>query len=331
MDTVRWGIVGLGAIADLVARDLPLVPNAELAAVASRALPKAQAFAAQHGVPLAFGSYRALLEDPTIDVVHIASPHSSHRDIALAAIAHGKAVLVEKAFTATYAGAVAVVEAARSQRVFAMEAMWTRFQPAIVAARRLIADQAIGEVVGVEGDLMARRTFDPHDRLFAPELAGGALLDLGCYVVTVAQHFLGDAAEVNCYARRYANGVDSAAVINLGHTAGGLSTLSIGFDGYGPGRMAIYGSDGWIDIMPRFHHPATLVLHRPGAEPEPTTATPVGLGYFHELVEVTERVRAGDTESPTMPLADTLEVMRILTECARQAGVAYAEQPVDLG
>ncbi|MDO5499144.1 MAG: Gfo/Idh/MocA family oxidoreductase [Propionibacteriaceae bacterium] len=328
---MRWGILGLGGMAGLLARDLTLVEGSELVAVASRSLPKAEEFAARHGVPRAVGSYRQLLEDPSVDVVHIATPHSSHRDLALAAIARGKAVLVEKAFTATYAGARAVVEAARARRVFAMEGMWTRFQPTVVAARDLIAGGAIGEPLSVQGDLMARRQFDPADRLFAPELAGGALLDLGCYVVSFAQDILGAATGIDCRARRYPNGVDSAAVINLRHTAGGLSTLSVGFDSYGPGRMGIYGTDGWIEILPRFHHPDALVLHRAGAEPETVRQAPLGLGYAHEIIEVADRLRDGATESPTMPLDDSLEIMRILEECARQAGVTPGEQPVILG
>ena len=133
MSTVRWGIVGLGAIAHGVAGDFQFVPGAELAAVASRTKEKAQEFAARHGVKHAYGSYRELLESPEVDVVYISTPHPYHRDVALAAIANGKSVLVEKAFTATLVGAQQVVDAARAKGVFAMEAMWTRFQPVVAA------------------------------------------------------------------------------------------------------------------------------------------------------------------------------------------------------
>ncbi|WP_432559605.1 Gfo/Idh/MocA family protein [Granulicoccus sp. GXG6511] len=330
MTSIRWGIAGLGAMASLLAQDLALVPNAELVAVASRSLPKAEEFAARHGVPRPLGSYRALLEDPAIDAIHIATPHSLHCDLALAAIEHGKAVLVEKAFTATHTGAVTLVEAARRNRVFAMEGMWTRFQPAIVELRKRIRAGAIGTPLTIQADLMARRQFAETDRLFARELAGGALLDLGCYPVSLAQHFLGDVSAIDCQARHYANGADSAATINLRHGNGGLSALSIGFDAHGPGRFAIYGTAGWVEILPRFHHPTTVLLHRPDAEPETISRPPLGLGYSHELIEVSERVLAGDTESATMPLDDTLEVMRVLDECARQIGVHHTEQTAPL-
>jgi len=171
--SVRWGIAGPGRIAGSVARDFPHVPDAELAAVGSRSASRAQAFAADHGVPHAYGSYRDLVTSPEVDAIYVATPHPQHLGIALAALDAGKAVLVEKTFTATLAGARELVQRARERQLFCMEAMWTRFQPAIVAARELIADGAIGEVRGVQADLGVDRPFDPADRLFDPALGGG--------------------------------------------------------------------------------------------------------------------------------------------------------------
>ena len=330
MTTIRWGIAGLGAVADLIARDLALVPGAELVAVASRSMPQAERFAEQHGIPRPLGSYRALLEDPTVDVIHVATPHSYHRDLALASIEHGKAVLVEKAFTATHVGAVEVIDAARTHQVFVMEGMWTRFQPAVVALRELLTDGAFGRPLTIQADLMARRDYDPENRLMARDLAGGALLDLGSYVVSLAQHLLGDITFLDCQARRYPNGLDSAATINLRHVDGALSTLSIGFDAHGPGRFAVYGTDGWLEILPRFHHPTTLLLHRPGTEPEAIERLPQGLGYSHALIAVNARLPAGALASPTLPLDAPLEVMRVLDECNRQVGINQAEEVVSL-
>lgn len=139
MESVRWGIFGTGDIAHGIAGDFQFVADADLAAVASRTPGRAEAFARRFGVPCAHGSYRAMLEDASIDAVYIATPHSHHHDLALAAIGAGKAVVVEKSFTATYAGAQRIVEAARAKGVFAMEAMWTRFLPAISAAREVVA------------------------------------------------------------------------------------------------------------------------------------------------------------------------------------------------
>lgn len=321
----------MGAIAHGVAGDFQFVPGAELAAVASRTKEKAQEFAARHGVKHAYGSYRELLESPEVDVVYISTPHPYHRDVALAAIANGKSVLVEKAFTATLVGAQQVVDAARAKGVFAMEAMWTRFQPVVAAAREVVAWGRIGEVIAVQGDLYAARDYEPGHRLFERDLGGGAILDLGVYVVNFAQAFLGDVRSVDCLTRLYPTGIEKAASINLGHTGGGMSSLACGFDGPGPGRMTIVGTKGWIEVEPRFHHPTTISVHRAGVLPRIIEARPTGGGYSHEFAEVTQRIAEGSTESPTMPLHDTLEVMRVLESCLRQAGITHSEAKVDLG
>ncbi len=330
METIRWGIIGAGWIADVMAADFRFVRNSELVAIGSRHLPKAQKLADKYRVPKAYGSYVELLDDPDIDVVYIATPHPHHRDIALAAIARGKAVLVEKSFTATHAGAVEVVQAARDKGVFCMEAMWTRFLPAISAAREVVAWGRIGDVLGVQGDLCAYREYDPTHRLFSPETAGGAILDLGVYVLSFAQLFLGDAQTINCVGRLNPNGSDAAGAISIGHTGGGLSALAYGFDGHGPARMSIYGTKGWIEVEPRFHHPTTLSVHRSGVLPRIIEARMTGRGYAHEINEVSERLLAGDTESSIMPLEDTLEVMRVMEECLNQMGIRHQEAELNL-
>ena len=330
METIRWGIIGAGWIADVFAGDFPLVRNSELVAIGSRTLDKAERLASKHRVAKAYGSYAQLLDDPGIDVVYIATPHPHHRDIALAAIEGGKAVLVEKSFTATHAGALEVVQAARDKGVFCMEAMWTRFLPAVAAAREVVAWGRIGDVLGVQGDLCAYREYDPTHRLFSPETAGGAILDLGVYVISFAQAFLGSAQTIECVGRLAPNGVDMAASISTAHTGGGLSTLACGFDGHGPARMSIHGTKGWIEVEPRFHHPTTLSVHRSGVLPRIIEAKMTGRGYSHEISEVSERLLAGDTESPTMPLSDTLEVMRVMEECLDQLGIRHAEADLNI-
>ncbi len=330
MKTIRWGIIGAGWIADVMAADFRFVRNSELVAIGSRHMEKAQSFADKHRIPKAYGSYVELIDDPDVDVVYIATPHPHHRDIALAAIARGKAVLVEKSFTATHDGAVEVVQAARDKGVFCMEAMWTRFLPAIAAAREVVAWGRIGDVLGVQGDLCAYREYDPNHRLFSPETAGGAMLDLGVYVLSFAQLFLGDAQSINCVGRLNPNGTDAAAAMSIGHTGGGLSALACGFDGLGPARMSIYGTKGWIEVEPRFHHPNTLSVHRSGVLPRIIEARMTGRGYAHEINEVSERMLAGDTESSIMPLDDTLEVMRVMEECLAQLGVRHQEAELNL-
>ena len=321
--TTRWGIAGLGRIANLVAGDFPHVPDAELVAAASRSRARAEEFARRHGAARAYGSYGELIADPEVDVVYVATPHPQHHAIALAAIRAGKAVLVEKAFTATLAGAEEIVAEARARGVFAMEAMWTRFQPAVVRARELLAQGAIGSVVSVQVELGIARDFDPSDRLFAPELGGGALLDLGCYVVSLAQMVLGTPRTVHVAGGYEPNGVEGAATLLLGFEDGRSATLTTSLHSPMPGSARIFGSEGWLELPPRFHHPTRLVLHRD--EPREESHPPLGGGYSHELIEVTSCVRAGETESKVMPLDDTLAVMSVLDQAGRQLGLTWSE------
>lgn len=323
--TVRWGIVGPGRIASLVIKDFPHVAGAEAVAVASRSSDRAQAFAAEHGLARAYGSYHEIMTDEDIDAVYIATPHPQHHAIALAAIAAGKAALIEKTFTATVAGAEEVIAAARDREVFVMEAMWTRFQPAIVAARALIDEGAIGEVRQLQADLGVDRPYNPADRLFDPAQGGGAMLDLGVYVVSFAQYFLGTPDWVEVSGSLAPTGVDAEAGLLLSYDDGRVATLLISLKHHTPGAARIQGTKGWIEVPPRFHHPHRIVLHRRGQEPETISRPPLGTGYSHEFIEVTEAVRAGRTESLIMPLEDTLAVQRILNEASEKLGVYHSE------
>ena len=318
---VRWGIAGPGRIAEALAGDFALVPGAALTAVGSRSQERAADFAARHGAERAHGSYRALVDDPEVDVVYIATPHPQHHAIALAALRSGKGVLVEKSFTQTVLGAQDIVATARATGGFAMEAMWTRFQPAIVRLRELIADGAIGTPLSVQADLGVLREYDPQDRLFNPALGGGAVLDLGVYVVSFAQMVLGNPDRIVAHGVLGPSGVEIDATILLGFPNGAGATLLTSLHSPMPGQARVMGTAGWIDVLPRFHHPTQIVLHRPGSEPETITAPRIGGGYAHELIEVTECIRAGRTESAIMPLADTIAVQTVLNEVLSQLGL----------
>ena len=330
MDDIRWGIAGPGRIAAKAVEDLPLVEGARLSAIGSRSAERAQAFAAEHGDAdtRAHGSYRALVDDPDVDVVYIATPHTQHAALAVACLEAGKAVLVEKSFTATLAGAWRVVDTARTHGVFAMEAMWTRFQPAVVRIRELIAEGAIGEVRSVQADLGTMREVDTSDRLFSPELGGGALLDLGVYPVSFAQMVLGTPGRVVAVGSMETTGVDAEGALLLSFDEGRFATLQTSFHSPSPGQARVFGSTGWIDVLPRFHHPTTIVLHT-GDDPhdpgERIELPATGTGFTHEFDEVVACLRAGATESTVMPLDDTLAVQGVLAEAADQLGLALRE------
>ena len=305
--------------------DFRHVPGASVVAVASRSTERAQDFADRFGIARAYGSYAEIIADDDIDVLYIATPHPQHHEVALAGIEAGKALLVEKAFTATVAGAEEVIHAARNRGVFVMEAMWTRFQPAIVAARRLVDDGTIGQVRQVQADLGVDKPFDPNHRLFDPAQGGGAMLDLGVYPVSFAHYFLGEPASLDVVGSLTPTGVDFEAGMLLGYADGRSASILISLRGALPGAARIFGTDGWIEVPPRFHHPKRIVLNRSGHDPETMEQPPLGTGYSHELLEVTNGVREGRTESAVMPLDDTLAVQRTLNHACEQLGVFHSE------
>src|SRR4051795_2869828 len=247
--TVRWGSVGPGRIASKVVADFPLVPGAEAVAVASRSIDRAKTFAAEHDIDPAPGSSRDLVDDEGVDALYIATPHPQHRAIALAALRAGKAVLVEKAFTVTPAATREIAAVAAETGAFAMEGMWTRFQPAVVRMRELIADGAIGEVRSVAADLGVRAAVDPADRFYNPEIGGGALFDVGVYPISFAQMVLGVPEAVAVTGSLAATGADVEEAVQLGFPGGRSAALFSSIISPSPAQARVFGTTGWIDVL----------------------------------------------------------------------------------
>jgi predicted dehydrogenase len=327
---VRWAVVGPGRIASKVVPDFVHVPGAELVAVASRSARRASAFAEEHGIGRAYGSYADVVAADGIDVLYIATPHPQHRAVALAALRAGKAVLVEKSFTVTPAATREIATVAAETGAFAMEGMWTRFQPAVRRMRELIGDGAIGELRSVVADLGVQHPTDPTDRFYDPAIGGGALFDLGVYPISFAQMLLGTPETVSVTGSLAASGVDVEEAVQLGFAEGRSAALFSSLRCATPGQARVYGTAGWIDVLPRFHHPETIVLHRSGRDPEPMTLPHTGGGYCHELIEVTECVAAGRRESAVMPLADTVAVQDVMGAVIDALGAKVQEGPATL-
>jgi predicted dehydrogenase len=323
--TVRWGIAATGKMADVFVSDFEHVTDAEVVAVGSRRPESAQEFAERHGIAKAHGSYRELMEDPDVDVVYVATPHPQHHALAKTAIEAGKGVLVEKAFTATLEGAREIVELARQRQVFCMEAMWTRFQPVVALARELVAAGEIGDVRMVQADLGAFRAYDPTDRLFAPELGGGVVLDLGVYAISIAQHFLGDPGRVHATGTTYPNGVDASVAVLMSYDDGRSASLVASLESESGGRAVVLGTGGSIELAPRFHHPTRLIVRRNGQAAEEIEAQPNGRGYSHEIDEVNRCIAGGRIESDVMSLSDTLAVQGVMEQTLEQLGITPSE------
>lgn len=328
--TVKWGVIGPGRIAESVVPDFAHVPDAELVAVASRSAGRGEAFARRHGIGRVHTGYRAILDDPDVDVLYIATPHPQHRAISLAALEAGKAIMVEKSFTVSSVATREVATVARNRGVFAMEAMWTRFFPVIVRLRELVAEGAIGEVRSVQADLGVRNRTAPDDRFYSPELGGGALFDLGVYVVSFAQMLLGSPSVIAAAGALTPSGVDLEESIVLGWPDGRSAALQVSLQSAMPGSARVIGTEGWIEVPPRFHHPDRIVVHRHGADPEEVVLPATGRGYTHEIDEVTRRVAAGEIESPVMPLADTVAVQDVMAAVADRIGMIPEEGPATL-
>ena len=215
--SLRWGIIAPGGIANKFAEAVSQFTAGQVVAVSSRDEGRARSFAERHGIPRAYAGHEALGADPEVDAVYVASPHSAHRDHAVAMARAGKHVLIEKALARNLVEVNEIFDAARGAGVFAMEAMWTRHLPHIAAVRRWIADGRIGEVVTVVADHGQSLDLGPDHRLKAPELAGGALLDLGVYPVAFVVDLLGAPTSVHAAGHRTETGVDASVALTLGY------------------------------------------------------------------------------------------------------------------
>ena len=323
-NAVRWGILGTGKIARAFANALKDVPGAVLAAVASRSLNKAQAFAQEFGgSAAAHGSYQELLDAAGIDLVYVATPHPQHADNALMALRAGKGVLVEKPFTMNLREAEQVVTLARSRRLFLMEAMWTRYLPAFDEVRRIIASGEIGAVRQVVADFGITPNAGPEHRIYNPELGGGALLDLGIYPLSIATALLGPVAEIKAQAALGETGVDVQTGFTLRHEGGGLSVCSCSFQARTPCELTVSGARGHVRMNTMFHRATSVTVSLEDGSTRTVDTPYLGNGYVHEVIEAQRCFNAGLLESPGMKLEETLALMGVMDEIRRQVGLAY--------
>jgi predicted dehydrogenase len=324
--TIRWGILGTGKIAKAFATALKDTPDAVLAAVASRSVDSATAFAGEYGsheLTKSHGSYQALADDPDVDAIYIATPHPMHRENALMCLNAGKHVLVEKAFTVNRREAEDIVALARAKKLFAMEAMWTRFHPSVLEAKRIVASGEIGTVATVQGDLGFYSDAGPEHRLFNPALGGGALLDLGIYPLSIAAYFLGPVKSVQAVGQLGPTGVDVQCTFALRHESGALAACTASLAARTPVEFTICGSKGFVRLHSRFHNTEELTVELDDGSRRTQRFPRIGNGYAHEIIEVNRCLREGLLESPVMPLDETLALMGVLDEMRRQIGVVY--------
>ncbi len=323
---LRWGVLGTGWIAERFVEALHAHTRQRVVVVGSRTAGKGAEFASRHGIERSLVGYEAVAA-ADLDVVYVATPHSEHRDNALLAIAAGKHVLIEKAFTRNLAEATEVVDAARAAGVVAMEAMWTRFLPHMDVVRQVLADGVLGELETAFADHGQWFPRDPDFRLFDPFKAGGAMLDLGVYPVSFAHFALGTPGAALATGTKAFTGVDRqiSAVLTgfAGHPmAHGIITTTLA--ALTPTSAFIAGDDARLEIPGPFYGPQVVTVRRRDGEAatsdEPSIKEHEGLCY--QAAHLATLVSEGRRESDLLPLDETLAVMATMDELRRQVGVA---------
>jgi predicted dehydrogenase len=304
-----------------MAEALATVGGSEIVAVGSRTQEAADHFAQTHSIRRAHGSYGDLWVDPEVDIVYIGSPHSEHRWMTVAALDAGKHVLCEKAFAINAGEAREMIEAARRNERFLMEAMWSWFMPGWHELRTRIAGGAIGEVISVDANF-AIPVLDEDGRHRRPDLAGGALLDLGIYPLSIGRFLLGEAVEVKALGRLTSHGVDALAGGVMRHDSGAITTFTTSIDAMSDLTARVVGTEGSAVVAAPFWCSKEFTITRhDGSEPEHVEVPNRGLA--HEAEHVMERIRAGAIESDIQTWDATIANMELMDEIRRQLGVVY--------
>ncbi|WP_084039198.1 Gfo/Idh/MocA family protein [Demequina sp. NBRC 110053] len=319
---IRWGILGAGGIAHKMADAIESHTASSVVAVGSRTPGKAQAFVADVGAGRPYGSYEEVVSDPDVDAVYVATTHNDHHEPALLAIEAGKHVLVEKAFTQNTAQAEMVIEAARAKGVYLMEAMWSRFLPHRDALRAVIERGEIGDVIAVQAD--HGQHLAHVERMFRPELAGGALLDLGVYPISFAHDILGVPEDVVAVGQMRDTGVDNQVSMVFRYP-GAQATLHTTMEARTGCTAVISGTEGRIEVADTFYAPTTFTVKRHDGTSW-TFDGRIPNGFQYEAAEVARGIAAGRTESEILPLDQTLEIMRIMDEVRDQIGLVYPNE-----
>ena len=318
----NWGVIAPGNIAHRFVSGLQHAPGAVLYAVGSRDSGRAKKFADEYGFEKAYGSYEELVSDGRVDVVYVAPPHPQHMECTLLCLNNRKPAVCEKPFAVNSAQAARMVECAKDAGVFLMEGMWTRFLPAIVKTRELIKSGAIGEVKHINADFSFRTSVDPNGRLFAPNSAGGSLLDVGVYNISFASMIYGGQPHrVNSYMSVGETGVDETTSALLEYSNGRTAFVMSSIRLTTCHEAAIFGEEGHIKL-PSYWNGSKVILTNGDGSREfsfPYEAS----GFQFEAIEVMECLDGGLLESPVMPHAETLEIIGTLDKIRAAHGLCY--------
>jgi predicted dehydrogenase len=320
---IRWGILAPGKISGAFAAALQEAEGVELAAVGSRDLGRARAFADKYGFDRAYGSYAELAADPDVHAVYIGTPHTFHERDTVLCLDNGKHVLCEKPLAINAVQARRMVAAARDNDRLLMEAMWTRFLPSLVHVRKLIDSGTIGAPRTLTADFGFQAADDPAGRLFNPELGGGTLLDLGVYPVSLAHWLFGDPVEIHGAANLGPTGVDDDAGILLRHAGGEMTTAFTSFRVETPRTATIQGTEGWIRLEQPWWGARSITVGLKGREEESQSFDLRGQGYTHMAEAFMDLIREGKRDSDVVPHDQSLAVMETMDALRAGWGQKY--------
>lgn len=321
MKTYNWAILGCGKIARKFSSDLKLLKNAKLYAAASRTLARAKDFAQKQGFEKAYGSYTELVQDPEVDVVYIATPHSHHMEHSILCLEHKKAVLCEKALALNAREVGAMIDSSRKNGTFLMEAFWTIFQPKFKKVLELAADPELGQLKFVKSDFMFNPEVDPDKRLYNIELGAGSLLDIGIYPIFRALVLLGKPTAIKTMPQLMDSGVEESIFIFFEYENGSMAALTSSFAAHSKNETELCFENGYIKF--ERDHDVPIFLGKNGSEETIKVDASLGLGYELEAAHVMQCLDEGKIESPTLPLSFSLDLMKLMDSVRNDAGIVF--------
>jgi len=321
--TYKWGILGAARIANKFAEGLTVLPNAERYAIAARSLERAQAFKERHGFVKAFGSYEEMLADPELDIVYIATTNNLHFEHAMMCLEAGKAVLCEKPFASDLSQVEQMVNKAREKNVFLMEALWSRFIPSMIQFREQVENGAIGRPLLLQCNFGFISPFDPCNRIYAPELGGGSIPDIGIYPIFTAMYLFGKPESIEVLSVPAPTATDWTTSILFKHKKKEISMLTSSFEMILDNEARVYGEGGYLKLHSMFHIPTRLTLRTNEGRETDVPVNLTGNGYNYEAAEVMDCLDKGLIESPGLPHSFSLDLMQVLDEVSRKAQESF--------
>jgi len=319
---IKWGIVGLGRIADEFAKDLQLIESAELSAVASRNLEKAHEFANKFQCPKAYGSYDELFQDDSVDILYIATPHDSHAELTIKALQKNKHVLCEKPIALNYQDTLQMVKTAKEYNKFLMEAFWTRFNPSMREVLQHVQNGFIGEVKYVNADFAFVVENLEGNRTTDMKLGGGSLMDIGVYPLFLAYLILGIPKEIVAKSNFHTTGADLQTSIILQYESA-QAILHSSFLSSSNHKATISGTQGRININPQWYMAESYTLIQ-GEDKEKIKRPKLGKGYAHEIEECHACLWSDKIESELWSHQNSLDLIKIVDDVREQIGLVYS-------